>query len=161
MYEISYAKFLILSLIQHDWKYPLHPHIMQIDHIGIAVSDLEDAIKTYEEILNAPCYKREIVATQKVETAFFQAGDSKVELLGATSPESVIRTFIEKRGQGIHHIAFEVNDIESEMKRLRNEGFTFIHDEPMPGADNKRICFLHPKGSHGVLIELCESIKSP
>ncbi|TVQ05091.1 MAG: methylmalonyl-CoA epimerase [Balneolaceae bacterium] len=134
---------------------------MQTDHIGIAVQDLEVAIKTYEKILDTPCYKREIVESQKVETAFFRTGDSKVELLGATSPESVIHTFIEKHGQGVHHIAFEVDDIENEMERLRDNGFTFINNEPLPGADNKRICFLHPKGSHGVLIELCESIKLP
>jgi methylmalonyl-CoA/ethylmalonyl-CoA epimerase len=134
---------------------------MMIDHIGVAVKNIEEAINIYEKILDTPCYKREIVESQKVETAFFRTGDSKVELLGATSPDSVIHSFIEKRGQGIHHIAFEVGDIEKEMNRLRDNGFTFINDEPLPGADNKRICFLHPKGSHGVLIELCESIKAP
>lgn len=132
---------------------------MKIDHIGIAVGNLESAIITYEKILGTACYKREIVKTQKTETAFFRAGESKIELLGATSPDSVIQTFIKKRGQGIHHIAFEVADIKKEMKRLRDQGFTLISNEPQPGADNKRICFLHPKDGNGVLIELCESIK--
>lgn len=134
---------------------------MEIDHIGIAVKDLDAAIEIYEKILDTPCFKRETVESQKVETAFFQTGESKVELLGATSTGSVIHSFIEKRGQGIHHIAFEVNDLDSEIKRLRKEGFTFINNEPVPGADKKRIAFLHPKCSTDVLIELCESIRTP
>ncbi len=131
---------------------------MHIDHIGIAVKDLEKAVKTYEKILNSPCYKRETVDQQKVETAFFKTGESKVELLGATSPDSVITSYIEKRGEGIHHVAFEVDDIEKEITRLKEEGFRLLSDSPQKGADNKRIVFLHPKGNHGVLIELCESL---
>lgn len=130
---------------------------MHIDHIGIAVADLEKAIKTYQKILNSPCYKRETVEQQKVETAFFKTGESKVELLGATSADSVITSFIEKKGEGIHHVAFEVDDIEAEMNRLKKEGFRLLSDSPQRGADNKRIVFLHPKDNHGVLIELCES----
>ena len=130
---------------------------MHIDHIGIAVKDLEEAVKTYEKILNSPCYKRETVDQQKVETAFFKTGESKVELLGATSTDSVITSYIEKRGEGIHHVAFEVDDIEAEMSRLKKEGFRLLSDSPQKGADNKRIVFLHPKDNHGVLIELCES----
>lgn len=130
---------------------------MKIDHIGIAVSDLEKAINTYEKVLNTACYKREVVESEKVDTAFFQTGESKVELLGATSPDSVIRKYVDKRGEGIHHIAFEVKDIHSEMERLRKEGFTLLNEKPKKGADNKLIAFLHPKEQHGVLVELCQS----
>jgi methylmalonyl-CoA/ethylmalonyl-CoA epimerase len=132
---------------------------MHIDHIGIAVKDIESAIKTYETLLQTACYKREIVESQKVETAFLQTGESKVELLGATDPESVITKYIEKRGEGMHHIAFEVEDIHTEIERLKAEGFTLLSDIPKPGADQKQIVFLHPKSSHGVLVELCQSVK--
>ncbi len=132
---------------------------MHIDHIGIAVKDLEKAIQTYEKILNTSCYKREVVEGEKVDTAFFQTGESKVELLGGTSPDSVINTFIEKKGEGIHHIAFEVEDIEKEMTRLAAEGFTLLNDQPKAGADNKLVAFLHPRGNHGVLVELCQSAR--
>ncbi len=131
---------------------------MHIDHIGIAVKDIEKAIKTYQKILNRPCYKRETVDQQSVETAFFKTGESKVELLGATDPESVISRFIEKRGEGLHHVAFETNDLDREIERLKNEGFSLLSDSPQKGADNKRIIFLHPKDGNGVLIELCESM---
>lgn len=132
---------------------------MHIDHIGIAVKDLETAIETYEKLLNTPCFKREVVESQKVETAFLQTGQSKVELLGATDPESVITKHIEKRGEGMHHVAFEVEDIHAEIERLKTEGFTLLSDIPKPGADKKQIVFLHPKSSNGVLVELCKSIK--
>ncbi|MEX0944057.1 MAG: methylmalonyl-CoA epimerase, partial [Balneolaceae bacterium] len=125
---------------------------MHIDHIGIAVDNLEEAVKSYEKLLNKRAYKREIVANQKVETVFFQAGESKIELLGATSADSVIASFINKKGTGIHHIAFEVKDLDSEMVRLKKEGYRLLSDTPTPGADNKRIVFLHPKDCHGVLI---------
>ncbi len=131
---------------------------MHLDHIGIAVSDLESAISTYEKLLNRTCYKREVVAKQSVETAFFKTGESKVELLAATGSESVIQKFIEKRGEGLHHVAFEVNDIEEEIHRLKKEGFTLLSETPSTGADNKKIVFLHPKESNGVLVELCQSI---
>jgi len=132
---------------------------MHIDHIGIAVKDLEAAIDTYEKLLQTPCYKREVVESQNVETAFLQTGESKVELLGATDPESVINKFIEKKGEGMHHVAFEVDDIQAEIKRLKSEGFTLLSDTPKPGADEKEIVFLHPKSSNGVLVELCQTVK--
>lgn len=131
---------------------------MNIDHIGIAVRDLEAAIATYEALLQTPCYKRETVASEKVETAFFRTGESKVELLGATTPDSVIATFIEKRGPGLHHVAFEVADVDAELARLTALGFVALTPEPKPGADNKRIAFLHPKSAEGVLVELCQSL---
>ena len=131
---------------------------MHIDHIGIAVRDLEGAIQTYEKILNTSCFKREVVESEKVDTAFLQTGESKIELLGGTSPDSVINSYIDKRGEGIHHVAFEVDDIEKEMKRLQNEGFRLLNETPKKGADNKLVAFLHPKGQNGVLVELCQSM---
>ncbi|HEX6982861.1 MAG TPA: methylmalonyl-CoA epimerase [Balneolaceae bacterium] len=130
---------------------------MHIDHIGVAVKDLEAAIKTYEKLLNGKCYKRETVEDQKVETAFFKTGESKVELLGATDNDSVIAKYVEKKGEGMHHVAFEVADIHAELKRLRDEGFTLLSDKPTPGADNKLVAFVHPKDNCGVLVELCQS----
>lgn len=132
---------------------------MHIDHVGIAVSNLEEAIETYEKLLNTDCYKQEVVKEQKVNTAFFQTGESKVELLGATSPDSVIATYIEKKGEGMHHVAFEVDDIRAEIKRLKDEGFTVLNEEPKKGADNKLVAFVHPKDNNGVLVELCQSIE--
>lgn len=132
---------------------------MHIDHVGIAVKDLDVAVKTYETLLETSCYKREVVESQKVETAFLQTGESKVELLGATDPESVITKYIEKRGEGLHHVAFEVEDIHAEIERLKSEGFTLLSDVPKPGADKKQIVFLHPKSSNGVLVELCQTVK--
>lgn len=130
---------------------------MKIDHIGIAVPDLEAAIRTYETLLQTPCYKRELVESENVETAFFQTGESKVELLGATSPESVIATYIQKKGPGLHHVAFEVDDLDAELKRLSDAGFVLITPVQKLGADRKRIAFLHPKSCEGVLVELCQS----
>lgn len=128
-----------------------------LDHIGIAVANLDEAILRYESILGTACYKRERVESEFVETAFFQNGQTKVELLAATSPESVITRFIEKRGEGLHHMAFEVDDIAAEMYRLLEEGYTLLNEKPKAGADNKLIAFLHPKEAHGVLLELCQS----
>ena len=133
---------------------------MHIDHIGIAVSDLEKAIETYSKILNTTCTKTEVVESEKVETAFFQTGESKVELLGPTDSSSVIQTFIDKKGEGMHHVAFEVEDIHAELDRLRSEGFTILNEDPKKGADNKLVAFVHPKNNHGVLVELCQSINS-
>ena len=130
---------------------------MHIDHIGIAVKNLDDAIDTYEKLLNSPCFKTEKVESEKVETAFFQTGESKVELLGATEPDSVIAKYIEKRGEGLHHVAFEVDNIRAELKRLEAEGFTILNNEPKKGADNKWVAFVHPKDNNGVLVELCQS----
>lgn len=132
---------------------------MLIDHIGIAVKDLESAIKTYEAILHTTCDKREFVESEMVETAFFQTGESKVELLGATSDESVIAKYVEKKGEGLHHVAFEVSDIYAELERLKKEGFTILNEKPKQGADRKLIAFVHPKETNGVLIELCQSMK--
>lgn len=133
---------------------------MHIDHIGIAVSDLESAINRYEALLGTPCYKRERVESEGVETAFFATGESKVELLGATNEASVIAKFIAKRGEGLHHTAFEVADIRAEMARLKAQGYTLLNEEPKMGADNKLIAFLHPKDANGVLMELCQSVLS-
>jgi len=130
-----------------------------IDHVGIAVKDLEKAILTYEKLLDTECYKQEAVESQKVNTAFFKTGESKIELLGAAADDSVIAKYVEKKGEGMHHVAFEVEDIHAEMKRLREEGFTVLSDEPSRGADNKLVAFVHPKDNNGVLVEICQSIK--
>lgn len=130
----------------------------RLDHIGIAVADLGEAINTYERLLDTECYKREMVEHQQVETAFFRTGESKVELLGATGADSVIAGYVEKKGEGMHHVAFEVEDIRSEMERLRGEGFTVLSEEPSLGADHKLVAFVHPGDNHGVLVELCQSL---
>jgi methylmalonyl-CoA/ethylmalonyl-CoA epimerase len=130
-----------------------------IEHIGIAVNDLSISVPLFEKLLNSKCYKTESVETEKVNTAFFKTGETKVELLESTDSNGVISKFIEKKGEGIHHIAFEVNDIKAEMKRLKDEGFTLLNEEPKKGADNKLVCFLHPKTTNSVLIELCQEIK--
>jgi methylmalonyl-CoA/ethylmalonyl-CoA epimerase len=131
---------------------------MKIEHIGIAVKDIEKSNDLFSNLFNKPSYKMEEVTSEGVMTSFFQIGESKIELLQATNPNSPIAKFIEKKGEGMHHIAFEVNDIDSEIERLKGEGFTMIHDIPKLGADNKRIAFLHPKSTNGVLIELCQEI---
>lgn len=128
----------------------------KIEHIGIAVSNLEEAIKTYTELLNTPCYKTEEVTSEGVKTAFFQIGDSKIELLEATHDESPIAKFIAKKGQGIHHIAFDVTDIEASMAAYKEKGFQLLNETPKTGADNKLVAFIHPKSSNGVLVELCQ-----
>ncbi len=133
--------------------------MLKIEHLGIAVKNLEAANALFEKLLGTPHYKIEEVASEGVLTSFFQLGESKIELLEATKPESPIAKFIEKRGEGIHHIAFDVVDIRSEMKRLESEGFTLLNPEPKRGADNKLVCFLHPKGTNGVLVELCQNIE--
>ena len=131
----------------------------KIEHIGIAVKDLEISNLLFEKLLGTACYKSEEVKSEGVMTSFFQTGVNKIELLSATNPESPIAKFIEKKGEGIHHIAFEVKDILSEMKRLKNEGFVLINEVPKKGADNKLVAFLHPKGTNGVLVELCQEIR--
>ena len=127
-----------------------------MEHIGLAVKSFEQSIPLFEQLLSTPCYKTEMVASEKVNTAFFQVGETKIELLESTDPEGVIAKFIEKKGEGMHHIAFEVADIEAEMKRLSDLGFQLLNPVPKQGADNKLVCFLHPKGTNGVLIELCQ-----
>lgn len=128
----------------------------KIEHIGIAVSNLEDAISVYEKLLNTTCYKTEAVESEAVLTAFFQVGESKIELLQGTTESSPISKFISKKGQGIHHIAFDVNDISAEVSRLKKEGFVVLNEVPKMGADNKLVAFLHPSSSNGVLVELCQ-----
>jgi methylmalonyl-CoA/ethylmalonyl-CoA epimerase len=130
--------------------------LKKIEHIGIAVKNMENSNKLFEALLGVPCDKVEAVESEGVSTAFFNVGPNKIELLEATSPDSPIAKFLEKRGEGIHHIAFEVDDIEAEIERLKGEGFQMIHQESKDGADNKRIAFLHPKSTNGVLIELCQ-----
>ncbi len=129
--------------------------MQKVEHIGIAVKDLAQSIPLFEKLLNTTCYKTEVVASEQVTTAFFRQGETKIELLESADPQGVIARYIEKKGEGIHHIAFAVDDIEAEMKRLQAEGFTLLNETPRPGADNKLVCFLHPKGTNSVLIELC------
>ncbi|MFY8129331.1 MAG: methylmalonyl-CoA epimerase [Chitinophagaceae bacterium] len=131
----------------------------KVEHIGIAVSDFSKSIPLFEKLLNTKCYKQEKVESEQVNTAFFKTGETKIELLESQSADGVISKFIDKKGEGIHHIAFDVEDIEAEMIRLQNEGFTLLNETPKKGADNKLVCFLHPKGTNGVLVELCQEIK--
>ena len=131
----------------------------KIEHIGIAVANLEEASILYEKLFGAPAYKEEEVASEGVKTAFFMSGPNKIELLEATNPESPIAKFIAKKGEGIHHIAFEVDNIIAEIERLKNEGFIILNETPKKGADNKWVVFLHPKSTNGVLIELCQEIR--
>jgi len=130
-------------------------NMTKIEHIGIAVKELAISVPLFEKLLNSQCYKTETVESEKVNTAFFQKGETKIELLESSTPDGVIAKFIEKKGEGIHHIAFDVEDIEAEMKRLQNEGFVLLNEKPKEGADNKLVCFLHPKAANGVLVELC------
>jgi methylmalonyl-CoA/ethylmalonyl-CoA epimerase len=129
--------------------------VKKIEHIGIAVKNLNTSISLFEKLLNTDCYKKETVESEAVETAFFKTGENKIELV-ADVADGVINKFIDKRGEGIHHIAFDVEDIEAEMKRLIDEGFVLLNEKPKNGADNKLVCFLHPKHTNGVLIELCQ-----
>ena len=131
-------------------------NLTHIEHIGIAVRNLDESIKFYEEILGLKCYAVEEVTDQKVKTAFFQIGQTKIELLESTDPEGPIGKFIEKRGEGIHHIAYAANELESSLEALKNKGIKLIDEKPRPGAEGLSIAFLHPKDTHGVLTELCE-----
>ncbi len=131
----------------------------KIEHIGIAVSDIEAANSLYTKLLGVAPYKQETVESEGVITSFFMAGNNKVELLQGMKDGNAISSFIDKKGQGIHHIAFEVGDIRAEMERLKQQGFILINEEPKQGADNKLICFVHPKSTNGVLIELCQEIR--
>lgn len=130
--------------------------IKKIEHLGIAVKSLDEAIPLYEKLLQTTCYKTESVSSEGVNTAFFQIGDSKIELLEASDQNSLIAKFLAKRGEGFHHVAFEVDDIEEELTRLQKLDFILLHLSPKEGADNKRIAFLHPKSTMGMLIELCQ-----
>lgn len=133
--------------------------MLRIEHIGIAVKDLASAEELYHKLLGTASYKREAVESEGVITSFFQVGPNKIELLESTRPDGPIAKAIEKRGEGIHHIAYEVDDIRAEMARLRAEGFTLLNEEPKRGADNKLVCFVHPKSAGGVLVELCQEIR--
>ena len=132
--------------------------MQKVEHIGIAVKELAISVPLFEKLLNSQCYKTEMVESEKVNTAFFQKGETKIELLESTNPDGVIARFIERKGEGLHHVAFEVADIDAEMDRLKNEGFVLLNDKPKKGADNKLVCFLQPRGTNGVLIEVCQSI---
>lgn len=133
--------------------------MINVEHIGIAVKELAVSVPLFEKLLNSPCYKTESVESEKVNTAFFRQGAAKIELLESTDPQGVIARYIEKKGEGIHHIAFEVEDITAEMKRLQQAGFILLQDQPKEGADNKLVCFLHPKSTGGILVELCQEKK--
>jgi len=133
--------------------------MLKVEHIGIAVRTLAESVPLFEKLLNSQCYKTEVVESEKVNTAFFKSSDAKIELLESIEENGVISKFIDKKGEGLHHIAFEVDNIETEMERLKNEGFILLNDKPKKGADNKLVCFLHPKSTNGVLIELCQDVK--
>ena len=128
----------------------------RVEHIGIAVKSIADSENLFSKLLNTEAYKKEIVQSEGVSTTFFRSGDTKIELLEAINESSPIAKFLSNRGEGIHHIAFEVDDIEAEMNRLKKEGFTLLSEKPKNGADNKLVCFLHPKSANGVLVELCQ-----
>jgi methylmalonyl-CoA/ethylmalonyl-CoA epimerase len=133
--------------------------MLKVEHIGIAVSSFAVSVPLFETLLNTPCYKTELVQNENVNTAFFKQGETKIELLEGTDPEGVIARFLNNKGEGIHHIAFEVSNILEEMQRMQAEGFRLLSQEPRHGADNKLVCFLHPKSTNGILIELCQEIK--
>jgi methylmalonyl-CoA/ethylmalonyl-CoA epimerase len=134
--------------------------MQKVEHIGIAVKELSVSIPLFENLLNTVCYKTETVEEENVNTAFFKKGETKIELLESSTTDGVIAKFIEKRGEGIHHIAFEVENMEEEMNRLSEAGFRLLNTAPKVGADNKLVCFLHPKNTNGVLVEICQSIPS-
>jgi methylmalonyl-CoA/ethylmalonyl-CoA epimerase len=133
--------------------------MLKVEHIGIAVKELVTSVPLFEKLLNTKCYKRERVDSENVNTAFFKSGETKIELLETTDPDGVIAKFIQQKGEGLHHIAFEVKDINAEIQRLKKEGIVFISETPKDGADNKLVCFLHPKSTNGVLVELCQEKK--
>jgi methylmalonyl-CoA/ethylmalonyl-CoA epimerase len=130
--------------------------MLKVEHIGIAVESLMTSIPLFEKLLNTPCYKTEDVWSENVKTAFFKTGDTKIELLQSLTNDGVIKKFIDKKGEGVHHISFKVENIYEEMQRLKNEGFELLNDKPKAGADNKLVCFLNPKGTNHILIELCQ-----
>lgn len=135
--------------------------MMRLEHIGIAIADARKSQALFDRLLGKSAYRQETVPSEKVTTYFYDAETTKIELLAASEEGSVIEKYIDKRGEGIHHLAFEVDNIQDEVERLKTEGFTFINETPKPGADNKLICFLHPKSTNGVLVELCQSIPTP
>src|SRR5258708_5772287 len=134
--------------------------MLKVEHIGLAVNSLAVSVPLFETLLDSPCYKTEEVSSEQVRTAFFQKGETKIELLESTDPDGVIARFLAKKGEGIHHIAFEVKDLDAEIKRLTAQGFAVLNEKPKRGADNKLICFLHPKNTNGVLVELCMTMNN-
>ena len=134
--------------------------MISAEHIGIAVKNLAESIPLFEKLLNTACYKKELVVSEQVTTAFLKTGETKIELLQDEKEDGVINRFITKKGEGIHHIAFEVENIQEEIARLKQAGYIFLNEEPKKGADNKLICFLHPKSTNNILIELCQNISS-
>jgi methylmalonyl-CoA/ethylmalonyl-CoA epimerase len=142
-------------VVAGTWLKILHLGMEKLEHIGIAVKSLTHSIPLFETLLNTNCYKEEYIESEAVKTAFFATGSQKIELLESSDPKGVIAKFIEKKGEGIHHIAFAVTDIFAEMKRLASAGFILLDKTPRPGADNKLVCFLHPKSTNGILVELC------
>jgi len=146
-------------ILEHTRINKFKKMVNKIEHIGIAVKNMDDANVLFEKMLGVPSYKMEAVESEGVLTSFFKTGNNKIELLVATNPESPIAKFLEKKGEGIHHIAFDVDDIEAEIARLKSEGFVLINEVPKKGADNKLVVFLHPKNTNGVLVELCQEIK--
>jgi methylmalonyl-CoA/ethylmalonyl-CoA epimerase len=151
--------FTFANQCQLAVKNLLHLMLTNVEHLGIAVKNIAASDKLFSKLFNTSPYKHESVESEGVMTSFFKINQTKIELLEATNPDSPIAKFIEKKGEGIHHIAFEVDDILAEMERLKNEGFTLLNETPKRGADNKLVCFLHPKGTNGVLIELCQEKK--
>jgi len=133
--------------------------MLKIEHIGIAVKSFSESVPLFQKLLNSQCYKTELIESENVNTAFFKKGETKIELLESITEDGIIQKYIDKKGEGIHHIAFEVEDIVAEMNRLESEGFILLNKKPKKGADNKMVCFLHPKSTNGVLIELCQERK--
>lgn len=134
---------------------PYFYYMIKLEHIGIAVKNLSHSVPLFEALLDTVCYKEELVESEAVRTAFFATGEQKIELLESTDPNGIIARFIERKGEGVHHIAFSVSDLDTEIKRLTAAGFVMLNENPKPGADNKMVCFLHPKNTNGVLVELC------
>jgi methylmalonyl-CoA/ethylmalonyl-CoA epimerase len=151
---------VLFQIVSLQFYFINKTRMKNIDHIGIAVKDLNKSVPVFEKLLNTKCYKKEMVKAEQVITAFFRTGETKIELLQDEKEDGTINRFIGKKGEGIHHIAIEVTDIEKEIQRLKQDGFILINETPKIGADNKLICFLHPKTTNGVLIELCQEIKT-
>lgn len=144
---------------ESNFLYRKSVQMQKAEHIGIAVKNLAVSIPLFEKLLGTACYKTETVESEKVQTAFFRQGETKIELLESLTDDGVIARYVEKKGEGLHHIAFEVADITAEMKRLTAEGFILLNETPKKGADNKLVCFLHPKTTNGILVELCQEIR--
>jgi methylmalonyl-CoA/ethylmalonyl-CoA epimerase len=158
-YTIEFALFSCVEQAAAILFLPKPVRMKNVEHIGIAVKSLAESVPLFEKLLNASCYKTETVESENVNTAFFQRGETKIELLESSTDDGVINKFIERKGEGIHHIAFEVEDIHAEMNRLREQGFVLLNETPKQGADNKLVCFLHPKTTNSVLVEICQEMR--